>query len=158
MKHEKEGVWSVVVTLDRGCHTFCFLIDGKKLVLSSRHKTRASNLLPGLTQLNWRNIYGGRPTASQSASTASISILKEFLSGVGVISVHDDSEGLPSLQGRLSFPSAELSGPRRELGIEALKAKDLVMHLRVPILLLYMCMLYFCFVGLAVLSRFVVWE
>lgn len=157
MEREGENVYSLVVTLNRGYHDFCFLVDGSKLVLSSRHRSSKSTLMPGLTELNWRNVCGGRPVASQSAPAGRVAILREFLAGVGVLSVHDDSDGLPLLQGRLSFPSGEFPLAVPDVDNNVLQAKDLVVHLRVPILVLYVATLYFWFVGLAVLSRYVVW-
>eukprot|EP00173_Palmaria_palmata_P004442 Plantae.Rhodophyta-Palmaria_palmata.ctg6063.p1 GENE.Plantae.Rhodophyta-Palmaria_palmata.ctg6063~~Plantae.Rhodophyta-Palmaria_palmata.ctg6063.p1 ORF type:complete len:292 (+),score=27.22 Plantae.Rhodophyta-Palmaria_palmata.ctg6063:173-1048(+) len=152
MHRETKNLWSVKVSLNRGYHEFCFLVDGTALVTSSRHKSNKSTLLPGLKELNWRNIYGPRSVAIHPVPSTPVAVLMEFLSGVGVISVHGNSYGPSSLQGSLSFPSVPSITPSAELGNETLKAKDLVMHLRIPILLLYVMLLYFSLIGLAIIS------
>lgn len=152
MHRETKNLWSVKVSLNRGYHEFCFLVDGTALVTSSRHKSNKSTLLPGLKELNWRNIYGPRSVAIHPVPSTPVAVLMEFLSGVGVISVHGNSYGPSSLQGSLSFPSVPSITPSAELGNESLKAKDLVMHLRIPILLLYVMLLYFSLIGLAIIS------
>lgn len=158
MYRETDNIWSVEVSLNRGYHEFCFLVDGTTLVTSSRHKSNKSTRFPGLEELNWRNIYGRRPVAIHPVPSAPVAVLKEFLSGVGVISVHENSYGPSSLQGSLYFPSVPSITPSAELGNETLKAKDLVMHLRIPIFLLYLTLLYLSFIGLAIVSHLAAWK
>jgi hypothetical protein len=157
MKREDEARWSATVRLDRGYHEFCFLVDGCREVVSTRHNTTPSRMKPGSTTLNWRNIRGGRPPAARPAQGV-LPTLRDFLGGVGVISLHDDSGGLPSVQGVFTFPSDGTGviggGGGDEDATPA--AADVVLHARIPILVVYIVMLYFSFVGLAVLARHVV--
>lgn len=155
MAQEDTTLWSVVVRLTPGRHEFCFLVDGQRTVLSTRHDADASSSKPGMTCLNWRNVQGARPAARRRAGAWPL--LRAFLGGVGVFSLHDDARGVPSLQGALAFPTQRgAAGGEPELdlvGEEALASKDLVLHARVPILVVYIACVYFACIGAAVLVR-----
>lgn len=171
-REEGEGacaLWSAVAAVPAGEVAFCFLVDGRRVVLSRRHARRALPGAPvlGLREVNVREVRGARgarapPRAREGEGgrerEGAWAVLRAFLGGVVVVSAHDSGGGVVSAQGALAFPAAGGAGDGGGGGVglvgeDALAAGDLVAAARVPVAALYLGCVYFACVGAAVLAR-----